>query len=171
MMRLPYRVLFLCTGNSARSILAEAALRHWGGERFIACSAGIRPKGELHPLTFELLKEMELPVAGLRSKGWDEFAGPEAAPLDFVFTVCDNVAGEVWPEWPGQPLTAHWGVADPAAVEGLEQLRHAAFRKAYRELEARIKIFASLPFAALDRTRLKARLDAIGAATAATPIL
>ena len=115
MLRPPYRVLFVCTGNSARSILAEAALRHWGGERFIAYSAGSQPKGELHPLTLELFEEMELPIAGLRSKSWDEFAGPEAPALDFVFTVCDKAAGEIWPVWPGQPLTAHWGVADPAA--------------------------------------------------------
>lgn len=157
-----YNVLFLCTGNSARSILAEAALTRWSAGKFIAYSAGSAPKGQVHPLTLELLGELGLPADGYRSKSWEEFAGPGAPHLDFVFTVCDNAAGEVCPIWPGQPMTAHWGVEDPAAMRGADQRRRAAFRKAYRELEARIKIFVNVPIAQLDRIRLKARLDAIG---------
>jgi arsenate reductase len=157
-----YNVLFLCTGNSARSILAEAALRRWGQGKFEAFSAGSMPKGEVNPFTFELLKERELPTDGLRSKSWDEFTGPYAPRLDFVFTVCDNAAGEVCPVWPGQPMTAHWGVEDPASVVGSDIQKRAAFRKAFRELEARIKIFASLPIATIERSRLKQRIDDIG---------
>lgn len=157
-----HNVLFLCTGNSARSILAEAALTHWGEGKFKAFSAGSQPKGQVHPLALELLRQLQLPTAGLRSKSWNEFAEPGAPPLDFVFTVCDNAAGEVCPVWPGQPMTAHWGVEDPAAATGTEEQKRAAFKKAYRELEARIKIFASLPLATLDRTRLKTRVDEIG---------
>ena len=160
-----YNVLFLCTGNSARSVLAEAALKRWGQGKFKAFSAGSQPKGQVHPLTLQLLTELHLPTEGLRSKSWDEFAQPGAPPLDFVFTVCDNAAGEVCPVWPGQPMTAHWGVEDPAAVEGTDAHRHAAFSKAYRELEARIKIFVSLPIASLDRARLQKRVDEIGASS------
>jgi protein-tyrosine-phosphatase len=162
MSEMPLNVMFLCTGNSARSILAEAALNHWGAGRFRAFSAGSFPKGQVHPMAIELLKQMNLPTEGFRSKSWNEFAQPGAPPLDFVFTVCDNAAEEVCPIWPGQPMTAHWGVADPAAVTGDEAHQRAAFKKAYRELEARIKIFINLPLAALDRTRLKAHVDGIG---------
>jgi protein-tyrosine-phosphatase len=155
-------VLFLCTGNSARSILAEALINHWGGGKFQGLSAGSHPKGVVHPIALQLLERMNLPTAGLRSKSWDEFAVPDAAPLDFVFTVCDNAAGEVCPYWPGQPMTAHWGVPDPAAVEGTEADKWLAFRKTFRLLDNRIKVFTSLPLATLDRIMLQGRLDAIG---------
>jgi arsenate reductase (thioredoxin) len=158
----PYNVLILCTGNSARSVLGEVLINHWGHGQFVGHSAGSFPKGEVHPMTLRLLRNFELPIEGLRSKSWDEFAKPGAPHLDFVFTVCDNAAGEVCPMWLGQPISAHWGVDDPAAVEGPEDVQLAAFHKAYRELEARIKIFCSLPIASLDRMRLKARLDEIG---------
>lgn len=157
-----YNVLFLCTGNSARSILAEVALNRWGPGKFHAFSAGSHPKGEVHPFAIELLQQLQLPTAGLRSKSWEEFAAAEAPRLDFVFTVCDKAAGEVCPAWPGQPMTAHWGVEDPSAVAGTDAQIRAAFKKTYRELENRIKIFACLPIAALDRTRLKQRVDEIG---------
>jgi protein-tyrosine-phosphatase len=157
-----YNVLFLCTGNSARSILAEQLMNHWGRGRFHAYSAGSRPEGEVHPIALELLERMRLPTAGLRSKSWDEFGVPGAPRLDFVFTVCDNAAAEVCPVWPGQPMTAHWGVADPAAVEGSESERWLAFRTAFRELENRIKVFTSLPIRSFDRLKLQERLDAIG---------
>jgi protein-tyrosine-phosphatase len=158
----PYNVLFLCTGNSARSILAEALINHWGGGKFRGLSAGSHPRGVVHPIALQLLERMNLPTAGLRSKSWDEFAVPDAAPLDFVFTVCDNAAGEVCPYWPGQPMTAHWGVPDPAAVEGTEADKWLAFRKTFRLLDNRIKVFTSLPLATLDRIKLQGRLDAIG---------
>jgi arsenate reductase len=158
----PYNVLFLCTGNSARSILAEQLLNHWGAGAFRAYSAGSQPKGAVHPIALALLQQMKLPTAGLRSKSWDELAGPHGPRLDFVFTVCDRAAAEVCPVWPGQPMTAHWGVADPAAVEGTDTQRWLAFRQAFRELENRIKIFASLPIRSLDRLRLQERIDAIG---------
>lgn len=160
----PYNVLFLCTGNSARSIMAECALRRWGGGRFTAYSAGSHPKGEVHPLTLKLLRQLNYRTEGLRSKSWDELAQPGSPPLDFVITVCDQAAGEVCPVWPGQPMTAHWGVEDPAAFVGPEDkaLRH--FRTIYGYLESRIKIFVSLPIASLDRLALQRRLDAIGAA-------
>ena len=158
----PYNVLFLCTGNSARSILAEVLINHWGGGRFRGFSAGSHPKGAVHPMALELLKKMRLPSAGLRSKSWEEFAAPAGPPLDFVFTVCDNAAGEVCPYWPGQPMTAHWGVPDPAAVEGTDTQKWVAFRDAFKVLENRIKIFTSLPMGSLDRVKLQARLDAIG---------
>ena len=158
----PCNVLFLCTGNSARSIMAEVLINRWGGDRFVGYSAGSFPKPDVNPLTLELLRHLKLPVDGLRSKSWDEFARPSAPPLDFVFTVCDNAAGEACPLWPGQPITAHWGVQDPAAVEGAHDVKLAAFNKALRELEARIKIFCSLPLALLDRIRVKERLDEIG---------
>ena len=158
----PYNVLFLCTGNSARSILAEQLMNHWGHGLFRGYSAGSHPKGAVHPIALALLEHMKLPTAGLRSKSWDDFARPDAPRLDFVFTVCDNAAAEVCPVWPGQPMTAHWGVADPAAVEGPDTQVWLAFRRAFRELENRIKIFVSLPIRSLDRLRLQERLDAIG---------
>ena len=160
----PYNVLFLCTGNSARSILAEALINQWGRGRFQGFSAGSHPKGEVHPIALELLKHMKLPTEGLRSKSWDEFAVPGAAPLDFVLTVCDNAAGEMCPYWPGQPMTAHWGVPDPAAVEASETEKRVAFRETFRLLDNRIKIFTSLPLGSLDRIKLKEHLDAIGKA-------
>jgi arsenate reductase len=161
----PYNVLFLCTGNSARSILAESLVNHWGRGRFHGLSAGSHPKGSVNPIALELLKHMRLPTEGLRSKSWDEFARSGAAPLDFVFTVCDNAAGEVCPYWPGQPMTAHWGVPDPAAVEGSESATWAAFRAAFQALENRIRIFTSLPIGSLDRIRLQESLNAIGRAS------
>lgn len=160
----PYNVLFLCTGNSARSILAEVLVNHWGRSRFRGFSAGSHPKGTVHPIALELLRQMRLPTEGLRSKSRDEFAAPGAAPLDFIFTVCDNAAGEVCPYWPGQPMRAHWGVPDPAAVEGSDTGKWLAFRSAFHALENRIKIFTSLPIASLDRIKLQERLSAIGKA-------
>jgi arsenate reductase len=157
-----YNVLFLCTGNSARSILAEALLNHWGAGKFRAFSAGSFPKGQVHPLALELLHRMNLPAEGFRSKSWDEFAAPGAPPIDFIFTVCDNAAGEVCPVWPGTPMTAHWGIADPAAVEGADAAKALAFRKALKELEARIKLFTSLSIDSLDGVTLQAKLRAIG---------
>lgn len=159
-----YNVLFLCTANSARSILAEQLLNHWGRGQFRAYSAGSHPKGAVHPIALALLEQMKLPTAGLRSKSWDTFAGSQAPHLDFVFTVCDRAAAESCPVWPGQPMTAHWGVADPASVEGTDTQRWLAFRQAFRELENRIRIFTSLPIRSLDRLRLQERLDAIGRA-------
>lgn len=159
-----YNVLFLCTGNSARSILAEALMDHLGKGRFRAFSAGSHPTGKVNPWAIKLLENQGLSVQGLRSKSWDEFGAPDVPPLDFVFTVCDNAAGEACPFWPGQPLTAHWGVADPAAVEGDDAIKMLAFRQASRELENRIKLFASLPFQSLDKIRLKNKLDEIGKA-------
>lgn len=161
----PYNVLFLCTGNSARSILAEVLLNHFGGDRFKAYSAGSFPKGAVHPLALDLLDRLRLPTAGLRSKSWDEFARPGAPVMDFVFTVCDQAAGEICPVWPGNPITAHWGVADPAAAEGTEDERKRAFRDACLRLEARIKLFVLLPIAKLDRMALKRRADEIGRST------
>lgn len=158
----PYNVLFLCTGNSARSILAEAILRDAGKGHFNALSAGSQPKGEVHPFALDLLRQLGHATDGLRSKSWDEFARPGAPQLDFVFTVCDNAANEVCPIWPGQPMTAHWGVPDPAAAEGSEAERRAAFAHAYRMLRNRIMAFASLPLAAFDRLSLTAKLAAIG---------
>jgi protein-tyrosine-phosphatase len=160
-----YNVLFLCTGNSARSILAEQLINHWGRGRFRGFSAGSHPKGAVHPIALELLRHMNLPTAGVRSKSWDEYAVPNAPRLDFVFTVCDKAAGEVCPYWPGQPMTAHWGVDDPAAVEGSDAEKWLAFRTAFKELENRIRIFTSLPIGSLDRIRLQQRLDEIGTTT------
>ena len=157
-----YNVLYLCTGNSARSILAESLINHWGRGRFRGFSAGSHPKAAVDPIALELLKQMRLSTEGLRSKSWDEFAAPGAPQLDFVFTVCDNAAGEVCPYWPGQPMTAHWGVPDPAAVEGSDADKWAAFREAFRLLEGRIKLFTNLPLASIDRMKLKEHLDAIG---------
>jgi arsenate reductase len=158
----PYNVLFLCTGNSARSILAERILEHVGGDRFRGFSAGSHPKGAPHPLAIRLLAEQHLPTDGLRSKSWDEFAAPGAPPLDFVFTVCDSAAAEVCPIWPGQPMSAHWGLPDPAAVDGSEAERMLAFRETFAALERRLRIFTSLPIKALDGIVLKGRLDEIG---------
>jgi arsenate reductase len=157
-----YNVLFLCTGNSARSIMAEALLRHRGGERFRGFSAGTHPKGAVHPLALELLRRNRVSIDNLRSKSLDEFVLPDAPPIDFVFTVCDQAAGEVCPIWPGQPMTAHWGIPDPAHVEGSDRERERAFSKAFRELDERLKIFTSLRFEALDRVSLQQQLDAIG---------
>jgi arsenate reductase (thioredoxin) len=158
----PYNVLFLCTGNSARSIIGEALINSWGRGRFRGFSAGSHPKGTVHPIALELLRRMNLPTERLRSKSWDEFAAPGAPPLDFVFTVCDSAAAEVCPYWPGQPMTAHWGLPDPATVEGSEADKWVAFRSTFQALDNRIKIFTSLPIASLDRIRLQERLDAIG---------
>lgn len=156
-------VLFLCTGNSARSVLAEAYLNSAGQGKFTAYSAGSHPAGKVNPLALELLEKNRLPTAGLRSKNWDEFARPGAPKLDFIFTVCDNAAGETCPVWPGQPITAHWGVADPAAVTGTEDERRKAFLRAFTELSARINLLLALPVDKLDRRTLKRRLDDIGA--------
>jgi protein-tyrosine-phosphatase len=161
-----FNVLFLCTGNSARSILAERLIEHWGRGRFRGFSAGSHPRGTVHPIAIALLDRMQLPTVGLRSKSWDEFAAPGAPRLDFVFTVCDDAAGEVCPVWPGQPMTAHWGVPDPAAVAGSESAQWSAFRRAFRDLEHRIKLFASLPIGTLDRLKLQQKLDEIGTAHA-----
>jgi len=158
----PFNVLFLCTGNSARSILAEAILNKIGAGKFVAYSAGSQPKGTVHPQALALLQRLGYPTGGLRSKNWDEFAAHGAPHLDFVFTVCDNAANEVCPVWPGQPMTAHWGVPDPAAVEGSEAGIVAAFRDAFLALQRRIELFANLPVRSLDRMTLKKRLDEIG---------
>lgn len=157
-----FNVLFLCTGNSARSILAEAILNRQGEGRFRAYSAGSQPKGEVHPFASGLLESLGYDTGFARSKAWDEFAAPGAPKMDFVFTVCDSAAGEACPVWPGQPMTAHWGVPDPAAAEGSEAERHLAFAEAYRMLSTRIASFVSLPVATLDRMALQKRLDAIG---------
>jgi arsenate reductase (thioredoxin) len=157
-----FNVLFLCTGNSARSIMGEALLNFWGRGRFQAFSAGSHPKGSVHPLALEVLRRSHLAVDDLRSKSWDEFAIPDAPPMDFVFTVCDNAAAEVCPTWPGQPMTAHWGIHDPAAVEGADDEKLRAFNKAFRELDARLKIFTSLRLEMLDQMSLQRQLDAIG---------
>ena len=158
----PYNVLFLCTGNSARSIMAEALLNYWGRGRFHAMSAGSHPRGDVHPLAIETLRKGRLSVDNLRSKSWDEFAQADSPPLDFVFTVCDRAAEEMCPSWPGQPMTAHWGIFDPAAVEGTAEERERAFNRAFRELDARLKIFTSLRLDMLDKMALQQQLDAIG---------
>ena len=157
-----YNVLFLCTGNSARSIIAEVLIEHWGKGRFTGYSAGSFPKGAVHPLALDLLESRHLRTYGLRSKSWNEFARPGAPAMDFVFTVCDQAAGEVCPVWPGNPVTAHWGVPDPAAVEGSEAEQRKAFRAAYLTLENRIKLFAALPIEKLDRMAIKRNVDDIG---------
>jgi protein-tyrosine-phosphatase len=155
-----FNVLFLCTGNSARSILAEALLNRDGAGRFRAFSAGSHSKGAVHPMALEILREQGLRADGFRSKSWDEFAGPDAPQIDFIVTVCDNAAGEVCPIWPGRPMTAHWGIEDPAAVEGEEQRQ--AFVAALRRLESRIAAFLALPIGEMDRTALQVRLREIG---------
>ena len=157
-----YNVLFLCTGNSARSIMAEVLLNRWGKGRFQAYSAGSQPKGDVHPLAIATLQRNLLPTENLRSKSWDEFAAPGAPPLDFVFTVCDRAAQEACPFWPGQPMTAHWGIQDPAAVESTKEEKQRAFQTAFRELDARIKFFTSLRIDAIDKLSLQRQLDAIG---------
>jgi arsenate reductase len=157
-------VLFLCTGNSARSIMAEAILNREGKGRFRAFSAGSHPKGEVNPYTLRLLERLNYDTRGARSKNWDEFAREGAPDMDFVFTVCDDAAGEVCPVWPGQPMTAHWGVPDPASVTGSDAEKAAAFADTYRMLSTRISVFVSLPIASLDRLTLQRRLDAIGKA-------
>lgn len=162
MSRPAFNVLFLCTGNSARSILAESLINHWGEGRFRGYSAGSFPKGEVHPLALKLLRELNLPTEGLRSKSWDEFAAPGAPVMDFIFTVCDQAAGEVCPFWPGHPITAHWGMPDPAAAEDSEAEKWQAFRETLRGLENRIKPFVALPVASLDRLVLQRKVEAIG---------
>ena len=157
-----HNVLFLCTGNSARSIMAESILRQVGGARYHAYSAGSRPAGRVNPFALELLEKNRMPVEGLRSKNWDEFAQPGAPRLDFVFTVCDNAAGEVCPVWPGQPMTAHWGIPDPAAVEGSDDAKRKAFAETSRTLLNRIRVFTSLPLDKLDRLSLQRKLDELG---------
>ena len=158
----PINVLIVCTGNSARSILAESLINHWGRGRFRGYSAGSQPRGTVHPVALELLRQMKMPTAGLRSKSWDEFARPGAPEFDFIFTVCDNAANETCPAYPGQALRAHWGVADPALETGSQTDQWLAFREAFRELESRVRIFTSLPLESLDRARLQQRLDDIG---------
>jgi len=162
-------VLFLCTGNSARSILAEAYLNTWSRGRFSAHSAGSHPVGRINPFAIELLEKNHIATSGLRSKNWDEFARPGAPKLDFVFTVCDNAAGEVCPIWPGQPITAHWGVADPAGVQGSDQDKRRAFMRAFAELSARINLFVALPLDKLDRLTLTGKLREIGKVGSETP--
>ena len=161
MTRAPFNLLFLCTGNSARSILAESLINHWGQGRFRGFSAGSHPRGSVHPIALKLLRDLGLPTQGLRSKSWDEFATPGAAMMDFVFTVCDQAAGEICPVWPGQPVTAHWGMPDPVSVEG-DIAQWQAFRETFRSLEQRIKIFIALPFASLDRMTLTSKVAEIG---------
>ena len=157
-----YNVLFLCTGNSARSILAEAILNGEGKAKFKAFSAGSHPSGKVNPFAMELLEQRRYPIDGLRSKAWDEFALPGAPELDFVFTVCDNAAGEVCPVWPGQPISAHWGVEDPASVEGSDEEKRKAFVKAFTVLQRRISLFASLPLEQIDKLSLQTKLRDIG---------
>ncbi|WP_158667978.1 arsenate reductase ArsC [Bradyrhizobium guangdongense] len=163
-----YNVLFLCTGNSARSVLAESILRKDGRGRFRSFSAGSTPKGAVHPLALRTLQSMDYPIDGMRSKSWLEFAAADAPVMDFVFTVCDNAAGEACPVWPGQPTTAHWGIEDPAAVEGTEIERLAAFSTAFRYLKNRIGAFVNLPLSGIDRLSLGTRLREIGRSEGAT---
>lgn len=158
----PYNVLFLCTGNSARSILAESIMNKLGKSQFRGFSAGSHPNGKVNPLALDLLKSLDFPREGLRSKSWDEFAGPSSMHFDFVITVCHNAAGEACPVWPGMPITAHWGIPDPAAVEGTEIERKAAFTQAFKAMDRRIKLFLSLPIASIDQMRIKEHMDAIG---------
>jgi len=157
-----YNVLFLCTGNSARSIMAEAIMNKKGFPTFAAYSAGSHPKGTVHPAALHQIEAAKLPATGYRSKDWDEFAKPGAPRLDFVFTVCDNAAKEVCPIWPGQPMTAHWGVPDPAAVEGTSEQVEKAFRDAFMMLDRRISLFLSLPLSSLDNLAIKKEIDRIG---------
>ena len=157
-----YNILFLCTGNSARSIIAEAIMNRVGRDRFNAHSAGSHPKGEVHPEALALLKRLDHPTDALRSKPWDEFATPNAPPLDFVITVCDNAAGETCPLWPGQPVTAHWGFPDPAAVQGTDEEMRAAFAQTLHQIRNRVRLFLSLPLETLDRLGIESRMRAIG---------
>jgi arsenate reductase (thioredoxin) len=161
----PFNILFLCTGNSARSIIAEAILNRIGQGKFRAFSAGSHPKGQVNPSTIQLLKSLNYDTSGFRSKYWAEFAKPGAPPLDFVFTVCDNAAGETCPVWPGQPMTAHWGVPDPAEARGSEAEIALAFKDAYRMLAQRIGIFTALPIRSLDKLSLQKKLREIGRVT------
>ena len=157
-------VLFVCTGNSARSIIAEGLMNHFGGNRFRAYSAGSHPKGEVHPMAIDALKHFKLPSDGFRSKSWEEFAKPDAPQLDFVFTVCDNAAGEMCPVWPGQPMTAHWGLPDPAAVEGTDAVKHKAFNDTVVQMKRRIELMLALPMASLDRMAIQREVRDIGRA-------
>jgi arsenate reductase len=157
-----YNVLFLCTGNSARSIMAECSINRWGRGRFRGFSAGSHPKGSIHPMTLELLNQLKFDTEALRSKSWDEFALPDSPPLDFIFTVCDRAAAEQCPFWPGQPMTAHWGVADPTAFIGTEEETRRFFYRIYQELDNRIRIFTSLPLDALDGLALEQRIGELG---------
>jgi arsenate reductase (thioredoxin) len=161
-MQRPFNVLFLCTGNSARSIMAEAILNREGRGSFLAHSAGSQPKGQVHPYTLDLLRKLNFDLSSFRSKNWSEFSGPGAMPLDFVFTVCDNAAGEACPLWPGQPMTAHWGLPDPAAATDTEAEVRLAFADAYRMLNNRIGVFVNLPLRSLDKLSLQRQLDSIG---------
>lgn len=163
-----FNVLFLCTGNTARSVLAESILRKEGRNRFKSFSAGSQPKGTINPFAVKVLREMDYPVDDLRSKSWEEFARPDAPTMDFVFTVCDNAAGEACPIWSGQPMTAHWGIEDPAAVEGTDLQKEAAFVEAFRCLKNRIVAFTSLPFSSIDALSLGTRLRDIGRMEGAT---
>ena len=165
----PYNVLFLCTGNSARSIMAEGILRKDGAGRFNAFSAGSQPKGTVNPFALKVLDSFDYPTDGFRSKSWDEFAEPDAPVMDFVFTVCDNAAGEACPVWPGQPMTAHWGIEDPAAVEGPDIEKERAFVQAFKFLKNRISVFLALPMASLDQVALTHHLQEIGRLEGATP--
>jgi arsenate reductase (thioredoxin) len=162
-----YNVLFLCNSNSGRSIMAEALLNHGGGGRFRAFSGGSQPAGEVHPYTLEMLRQLGLPVEGLRSKSWDEFAAPGAPEMDFIFTVCDEAEGEVCPVWPGQPVTGHWSFPDPLAFQGSEEQKRAHFRHVLLEIESRIQLFLQLPIEKLDRVALHHEVRQIGAAQAA----
>lgn len=157
-----FNVLFLCTGNSARSILAESILTKDSAGRFRAFSAGSQPKGDVNPFALKVLKSFDYPVGGFRSKSWEEFAGSDAPVMDFVFTVCDNAAGETCPVWPGQPMTAHWGIEDPAAVKGSDIQKEAAFVAAFRYMKNRISAFSALPVSSLDKASLRAKLLEIG---------
>lgn len=157
-----YNVLFICTGNSARSILAEGLLNMMGGDRFRAYSAGSQPKGAVHPMALQELSRLRIPTDGLRSKSWQEFAQPGAPEMDFVFTVCDQAAGEVCPVWPGQPVTAHWGMPDPAAVEGSEEARRNAFHDAAVTMKRRLDLMLALPLASLDRLAIQKHVKDIG---------
>ncbi len=161
-MKQHYNVLFLCTGNSARSIMAEALLNQKGAPRFRAYSAGSQPAGRINPVALKMLKDARFPTEGLRSKSWNEFAKPDAPPMDFVFTVCDNAAKEVCPVWPGQPMTAHWGVPDPATANGTQEQVARAFRDAFMMLERRISLFTNLPLTSLDKLAIKKEIDRIG---------
>ena len=161
----PFNVLFLCTGNSARSIIAEAILNKLGAGKFRAYSAGSQPRGDVNPNTIQLLQALGYDTSGFRSKSWSEFAGADAPPLDFVFTVCDNAAGETCPFWPGQPMTAHWGIPDPADAQGSAAEIALAFKDAYRMLNRRIEIFTALPVRSLDKLSLQAKLKEIGRVT------
>jgi protein-tyrosine-phosphatase len=163
-----YNVMFLCTGNSARSILAESILTKDGGGRFRAFSAGSQPKGAVNPFALKVLRAYDYPSEGFRSKSWEEFATPEAPAMDFVFTVCDNAGGEACPVWPGQPMTAHWGIEDPAAIEGADIQKEAAFIAAFRYLKTRISVFTALPLASIDRMSLASKLIEIGQLQGAT---